>query len=121
MSQVSGRGDPTPVPTFERSGTRDMASTPQPTPTLIASAAMRPAIRWTACCAEPHWASRVRQPAWYGRPGVQPRGPGDVVRLLARLRHAAARDLLDRRGLEAGPVEQRGLRGAEDLGGVQAR
>ena len=53
--------------------------------------------------------------------GVQPRGPGDVVRLLARLRHAAAGDLLDRRGLEAGPVEQRDLRGAEDLGGVQAR
>ena len=68
MSQLSGRGGPTPVPTFERSGTRDMTSTPQPMPTLIASAAMRPAIRWTACCAEPHWASRVRQPVCYGRP-----------------------------------------------------
>ena len=48
ISQLSGRGEPTSVPTFARSGTRDMASTPQPTPTLIASAAMRPAIRWTA-------------------------------------------------------------------------
>jgi len=68
MPQVSGRGDPTPLPTFERSGTRDMASTPQPMPALIASAAMRPAIRWTACCAEPHCASSVRQPVWYGSP-----------------------------------------------------
>ena len=51
-----------------RSGTRDIASTPQPTPTVIASAAIRPAITCTACCAEPHWASRVRQPVWYGSP-----------------------------------------------------
>jgi len=35
------------------------------------------------------------------------------------LRHAAAGDLLDGRGLEAGPLQQRGLRGAEDLGGVR--
>ena len=68
MSQPSGRGEPTPVPTFARSGTRDIASTPQPMPTLIAPAAMRPAIRCTACCAEPHCASRVRQPVWYGSP-----------------------------------------------------
>ena len=68
MSQVSGRGDPTPVPTLDRSGTRDMASTPQATPTLIAPAAIRPAITWAACCEEPHWASSVRQPAWYGSP-----------------------------------------------------
>ena len=62
---------------------------------LIASAAMRPAIRCAACWAEPHWASRVRQPGLIRHPGVQPGGPGDVARLLARLGHAAARDLLD--------------------------
>ena len=56
-----------------------------------------------------------------GQAGVQPRGPGDVVRLLARLRHAAAGDLLNRRGRDARPVEQRALGRAEDLGGVQAR
>ena len=68
MSQVAGRGVPASIPTLVPSGTRLIASTPQAMPALMASAAMRPATRCAACCAEPHWASRVRQPVWYGRP-----------------------------------------------------
>ncbi len=120
MSQLSGRGEPTAVPTFARSGTRDIASTPQPTPTVIASAAIRPAIRWTACCPEPHWASRVRQPVWYGSPACSQAvlvmlfdcSPACVTQPPATCSTAAA--------VDSRPVEQRGLRGAEDLGRVQA-
>ena len=62
MSQEDGRGVPHSVPLLAPSGTRLIASTPQPIPTSMASAAMRPAIRCTACCADPHCASRVKQP-----------------------------------------------------------
>ena len=68
MSQVAGRGVPQSAPMLDRSGTRLIASTPQATPALIASAAMSPAIRCTACCAEPHWASKVKQPVCCGSP-----------------------------------------------------
>ncbi len=64
MSQEDGRGVPQSVPRLAPSGTRLIASTPQATPASMASAAMSPAIRCAACCAEPHWASRVRQPVW---------------------------------------------------------
>ena len=63
MSHPAGRGEPMSVPTAARSGIRLIASTPQAIPTPIASAAMSPATRWAACCAEPHCASRVRPPA----------------------------------------------------------
>ena len=68
ISHDAGRGEPMSVPTAARSGIRLIVSTPQAIPTPIASAAMRPATRWAACCAEPHWASRVRQPHLYGSP-----------------------------------------------------
>ena len=46
--------------------------------------------------------------------------PASILQL-AGLCHAAAGDLLGRRGLKAGPLKQRDLRGAEELRGVQAR
>lgn len=55
----------------------------------------------------------------FGQPGVQPRRPRNVARLLTGLGDRAADDLLDERGVETGPVEQRALGGAQDLGGVQ--
>jgi hypothetical protein len=55
-----------------------------------------------------------------GQPRVQPGGPGDVAGLLARLGDAAAGHLVNAAGLDARPLQQRGLRAAEDLGGVQA-
>ncbi len=68
MSQDAGRGVPTSVPRLAPSGTRLIASTPQASPAVMAPAAIRPATTCTACWAEPHWASRVRQPVWYGSP-----------------------------------------------------
>ena len=62
MSHESGRGEPASARAAVPSGTRLIASTPQAIPTPIASAAMSPATRCAACCAEPHWASSVRQP-----------------------------------------------------------
>ena len=55
-----------------------------------------------------------------GQPGDQPADPGDVVGLLAELRDAAADDLLDLAGVDAGLVDQSLLRGAQQLGGMQA-
>ena len=95
---------PRPVPTLAPSGTRLIASTPQAMPTSMAPAAISPAMRCAACCAEPHWASRVRQPGLVGQPGVQPGGPGDVAGLLARLGDAAAGDLLDARRARCPPA-----------------
>ena len=63
MSHEAGRGEPASARAAVPSGTRLIASTPQAIPTPIASAAMSPATRCAACCAEPHWASSVRQPA----------------------------------------------------------
>ena len=69
MDQEAGLGVPfSPPRTAAPSGVRLIASTPHATPTSIASAAMSPAITCAACCAEPHWASSVRQPAVSGSP-----------------------------------------------------
>jgi hypothetical protein len=54
-------------------------------------------------------------------PGNQPAHPGDVVGLLAVLRDAAADDLLDVAGVDAGLLHESLLHCAEQLGGVQAR
>ena len=51
--------------------------------------------------------------------GDEPADPGDVVGLLAELRHAAADDLFDVAGVDAGLLHERLLRGAQQLGGVQ--
>ena len=53
--------------------------------------------------------------------GDQPCHPADVVGLLAELRHAAADDLLDLGGVDAGLLDHRPLHGAEQLGRMQAR
>jgi hypothetical protein len=50
--------------------------------------------------------------------GVQPGGAGDVVRLFARLRDAAAEHLLDQGGVDAGAVDHGLLGDAEQCGGV---
>ena len=55
-----------------------------------------------------------------GQPGDQPADPGDVVGLLAELRDTAADDLLDVTGVDAGFLDQSLLRGAQQLGGVEA-
>ena len=55
-----------------------------------------------------------------GQPGDEPAHPGDVVGLLAELRHAAADDLLDVAGVDAGLLHQRLLHRPQQLGGVQS-
>ena len=55
-----------------------------------------------------------------GQAGGQPGGPGDVVGLFAVLRDAAADDLLDVAGVDAGLLDERLLRRAQQLGRVQA-
>ena len=50
--------------------TRLIASIPHAMPTSIAPAAIRPAIRWLACCPLPHWQSTVVAPTCSGRPAV---------------------------------------------------
>ena len=64
-----GRDVPGPLRTFAPSGTRLIASTPQPMPTSMAPASMRPATKWFACWAEPHWQSTVVHAVSYGQPG----------------------------------------------------
>ena len=56
-----------------------------------------------------------------GQALAQPRVAGDVRALLAGLRDAAADDLVDLGRVDAGPLDQLGLHGAEDLGRVQPR
>ena len=67
-SQPSGRGTPGPPKTAAPRPTRDIISTPHAMPTSIASAAIRPAMKWLACWAEPHWQSMVVTPAPAGSP-----------------------------------------------------
>src|SRR5690348_6423555 len=45
-----------------------MASTPQPMPMSAPPAVMRPAMKWLACWAEPHWQSTVVAAVVNGRP-----------------------------------------------------
>jgi hypothetical protein len=74
------------------------------------------AVRLLAAAAlavDRHRADVLRQPR------NQPAHPGDVVGLLAELRDAAADDLLDVAGIDAGLLDERLLRGAQQLGGVQ--
>src|SRR5439155_121797 len=75
------RGEPGPFNTLAPSPTLLMASTPQPMPMSMASAAMRPAIRWLACWAEPHWQSTVVAAASALGAGHLEAGHGDDLAL----------------------------------------
>jgi len=50
------------------SGTRDMASTPQPMPMSMTPVATMVATMWLACWEDPHWQSTVVAAVSYGRP-----------------------------------------------------
>ena len=93
----------------------DIISTPQAMPVSMAPAAIRPATRWVACWAEPHWASMVVPAVCWGRPACSQARRTSALRLLAGLRDAAADDLLDRVGVDAGAVDQRAVGRAEEL------
>ena len=78
-----------------RSGTRLMTSTPQATATSTTPEPTRLVARLVACCDEPHWRVDGGGGRREGQAGGQPRGAGDVERLLADLADAAADDLVD--------------------------
>src|SRR3984957_15401009 len=60
------------------------------------------------------------RPDMLGQPGDEPPDAGDVVGLLAVLRHAATDDLFDVSRVDTGLLHERLLRGAQQLGGVQS-
>ena len=98
-----------------------MASTPQAMPTSMASAAIRLAMKWLACWAEPHWQSTVVAADSYGSPALS-----QALRVTFEACSPAwvtqpPDDLLDRGGIDAGPLDQLDLGGGQQLGGVQAR
>ena len=86
----------------------------------MAPAAIRPATRPLACWPLAALAVHGHGAHVLGQPGDEPPDAGDVVGLLAVLRDAAADDLLDLAGVDAGLLHERLLRGAQQLGGVQS-
>ncbi len=68
MFPSSGCGRPKPPAAFAPSGTRLIASTPQPIPTSIVPPATSAATMWFACWEEPHWQSTVVAAVENGRP-----------------------------------------------------
>ena len=62
-----------------------------------------------------------RRRCFVGESGGEPRRAGDVEGLLARLRDAAADDLLDEGGLDARALDDFNLGRAEDLRSVETR
>ena len=120
MSHDAGRSTERSGPALAPSPIALIASMPQAMPMSMAPAAIRPAIRWLACCPLPHWQSTVVAPTCSGRPATSHADPGDVVGLLGELRDAAADHLLDLAGVDAGLLHDRPLHSAEKLGRMQA-
>ena len=86
----------------------------------MAPAAIRPAIEAVGLLAAAALAVHGHGAHVLGQPGDEPPDSGDVVGLLAVLRHAAADDLFDVARVDAGLLHERLLRGAQQLGGVQS-
>ena len=107
-------------PALAPSPTRLIASMPQAMPMSMAPVAIRPAIRWLACWRAAALAVDGGGADVLGQSRGQPGHPGDVVGLLAGLGDAAADDLLDLAGVDAGPLDERLLNGAQKFGGMQA-
>ena len=85
----------------------------------MAPAAIRPAIESVGLLAAAALAVHRHRADVLGQPGDQPAHAGDVVGLLAELRDAAADDLLDVAGVDAGLLDERLLGEPQQLGGVQ--
>ena len=86
----------------------------------MAPVAIRPAIRWLACCADPHWQSMVVAPVCHGSPAASQAVRVTLLDCCTGLGDAAADDLLDEGRVDAGALEQPDLDGAEGLRGMQA-
>ena len=113
-----GFGRPKSLRTAAPSGTRLIDSIPHASTTSTTPEATIAVARFVACCDEPHWLSTVVPATWSGRPALEPRGPGDVERLLTDLAHAPADHLADLDRVDAGPVDRGALHEAEQIGRV---
>ena len=78
-----------------------MVSTPQESTRSSRPEPTRPGAEGAGLLARPALAVDGRRGHFEGQPGSQPRIPGDVERLLADLRNAAADDLADLLGVDA--------------------
>ena len=92
-----------------------MCSTPPPITTSWTPEATSAAPKLTACWAEPHWRSTVVAGVSTGRPACSQALRPDVEALLADLLDAAGDHVLDGVGGDAGALDHRGERLAEQL------
>ena len=92
-----------------------MCSTPPPITTSWTPAPTSAAPKLTACWAEPHWRSTVVAGVSIGRPGLQPGVAADVEGLLADLLDAAGDHVLDVARRDAGALDHRLERLAQQI------
>lgn len=119
MFHSSGQGFPGPCLEPLPSGTRDIASTPQPMPTSMTPAATMLATMWDACCEEPHWQSTVVAAVSYGSPTVSQALRAGFMDCSCGVGDRAADDLFDAVGLDSGAAEKFTVGLAQQIGGVQ--
>ena len=120
MSHDAGRRGPASVPTLAPSGTWLICSTPQATPMSMAPVAISPAIRWLACCAEPHWQSMVVAPVCHGRPAASQAVRVTLLDCAPAWVTQPPMACSTRSGVDARPLEQSDLNRAQGLRRVQA-
>ena len=109
-----------PLGTLPPSGTRDIDSMPQAMPALIASAAIMACHEMGGLLGRGALGVDHGRRGVVGQPGMHPGAADHVVGLLAGLGDAAADDLVDQLGVDAGALEHLDLCGAEQHGGVYA-
>ena len=119
IAQSSGRGSPSPGGTLPPSGIRDIASTPQATPTSMLPAATMSCDEVGRLLAGAALGVDDGAAGVLGESLVEPGAAHHVVGLLAGLGDAAADDLLDQLRVDARAPEHLLLHEAEQLRRVQ--
>ena len=99
-------------------GTRDIDSTPQAIAMSYAPLITPCAAMCAACWDEPHCRSTVMPGTLSGNPAASTACAGDVERLVPDLRDAAADDVVDERGIDPGPLDERHERAGQQVHGA---
>ena len=120
FARKSGLNGPIPPRAFDDIGARVIDSTPHAIPMSYAPAITPCATKCAACCDDPHCRSTLVAGTLHGRPRRDPRVAGDVAALLARLRDAAADDVVDERGIDVVALDHRAQHEPEQIGRVPA-
>ncbi len=107
-------------PALAPSPTRLIASIPQAMPMSMAPVAIRPGDQMVGLLGAAALAVDGGGADMLGQARGQPADPGDVVGLLAVLGDAAADELLDVAGVDAGLLDDGLLDRAQEFGGVQS-